>query len=175
MKQRPAVTNFVTGKSGLEQASEHAKVIHPAHDGDTEDEEHFFIYEPYLFKEIETRLEVDESLTGVEEDISDADLGAAANQYDRSAIPDVLPERWHILQIDFIAECPNGSLEETTSRKRLPLLQEYFEAYPDEREQFDSHQTRQSRLYEAWFAYYETVPAVGATSHPVHLDTKHKN
>ncbi|RYP43834.1 hypothetical protein DL768_009641 [Monosporascus sp. mg162] len=97
-----------------------------------------------LFGGIETRLEADESLTGVEEDISEADLETAANQYDRPAIPDALPERtehktsrWHILQIDFIAEYPNGSLEETTYMKCFHLLQEYFEAYPDEREQFD--------------------------------------
>ncbi|RYP13721.1 hypothetical protein DL767_010625 [Monosporascus sp. MG133] len=73
---RPAVANSNPDLSGLEQASEHANVIHPVRDDDTEDEEYLFVYEPGD----RTRLEIGESLAGVEEDISDADLEAAANQ-----------------------------------------------------------------------------------------------
>ncbi|RYP46575.1 hypothetical protein DL769_011380 [Monosporascus sp. CRB-8-3] len=44
---------------------------------------------------------------------------------------------WYIWQIDFIAAYLNGNLEEQIFMKRFPMLQEYFDTYPDERQRFD--------------------------------------
>lgn len=41
---------------------------------------------------------------------------------------------WHIMQIDFIAAYLNGKLKEKLFMKMFPLLKEYFDAHPEEKE-----------------------------------------
>ncbi|RYP10891.1 hypothetical protein DL764_000327 [Monosporascus ibericus] len=43
---------------------------------------------------------------------------------------------WHILQIDFIVAYLNGNLKEDIYIKQFPILKEYFDTYPEDRQKY---------------------------------------